>query len=121
MERNVRDLLNLYNPNDPLDHAWTIPSPWYFDPGIHELEQQSVFAKTWQVVGRAHQTLDKGSFFTADLADEPIVVARGDDGQLRASTTFAGITRPRWSPNRKAARSSSAAPITAGLMATMAR
>ena len=25
MERNVGDLLNLYNPNDPLDHAWTIP------------------------------------------------------------------------------------------------
>src|SRR5882762_3161238 len=31
MERSVRDILNLYNPNDPLDHAWTIPSPWYFD------------------------------------------------------------------------------------------
>ena len=40
MERNIRDLLNLYNPNDPLDHAWTIPSPWYFDAGIHELEQR---------------------------------------------------------------------------------
>ena len=84
MQRNVRDLLDLYNPNDPLDHAWTIPSPWYFDPGIHELEQHSVFAKTWQVVGRADQVRDKGSFFTADLAGEPILVARGDDGQLRA-------------------------------------
>src|SRR2546426_9740567 len=84
MQRNVRDLLNLYNPNDPLDHAWTIPSPWYFDPGIHELEQHSVFAKTWQVVGRADQVRDKGSFLTADLAGEPIVVTLGDDGQLRA-------------------------------------
>ena len=27
---------------------------------------------------------EKGQFFTADLAGEPIVVARGDDGQLRA-------------------------------------
>src|SRR3981189_3729986 len=84
MERDVRDLLNLYNPHDPLDHAWTIPSPWYFDPGIHELEEQGVFAKTWQVVGRADQVGDKGSFFTAGLGGEPIVVARGDDGQLRA-------------------------------------
>ncbi len=84
MERDVRDLLNLYNPNDALDHAWTIPSPWYFDAGIHELEQQGVFAKTWQVLGRADQVRDKGNFFTADLAGEPIVVARGEDGQLRA-------------------------------------
>src|SRR3981081_526010 len=84
MERDVRDLLDLYNPNDPLDHAWTIPSPWYFDPGIHEIEQQGVFAKTWQVVGRAGQVGDKGSFFTADLGGEPLVVERGDHGQLRA-------------------------------------
>ena len=84
MERDVRDLLNLYNPNDPLDHAWTMPSPWYFDAGIGELEQQSVFAKTWQVVGRADQVREKGNFFTGDLAGEPIVVARGEDGELRA-------------------------------------
>ncbi len=84
MQRNIRDILNLYNPQDPLDHAWTIPSPWYFDPGIHELEQQSVFAKSWQSVGRADQVRDKGNFFTADIAGEPIVVARGEDGQLRA-------------------------------------
>src|SRR5437773_7502536 len=83
MERDVRDLLNLYNPHDPLDHAWTIPSPWYFDPGIHELEQHGVFAKSWQVVGRTDQVRDRGNFFTADLAGEPLVVARGDDGQLR--------------------------------------
>ena len=84
MERNLRELLNLYNPNDPLDHAWTIPSPWYFEPRVGELELQSVFAKTWQAVGRADQVRDKGSFFTADLGGEPIVVIRGEDGQLRA-------------------------------------
>jgi choline monooxygenase len=84
MERNIREIINLYNPNDSLDHAWTIPSPWYFDPRVGELEQQSVFARTWQVVGRADQVRDKGNFFTADLAGEPIVVARGEDGQLRA-------------------------------------
>ena len=84
MQRNVRDLLNLYNPHDPLDHAWTIPSPWYFDRQIEELEQQTVFAKTWQVVGRADQVRNKGDFFTANLETEPIVVARGEDGVLRA-------------------------------------
>jgi phenylpropionate dioxygenase-like ring-hydroxylating dioxygenase large terminal subunit len=84
MERNVRDLLNLYNPQDPLDRAWTIPSPWYFDAKIAELEQQSVFGRSWQVAGRIDRVKEKGNFFTADVAGEPIVVARGDDGVLRA-------------------------------------
>ena len=84
MERDVSDLLSLYNPHDPLDHAWTIPSPWYFDTQIEELEQRSVFGRTWQVVGRADQVRNKGEFFTADLAGEPIVVARGEDTGLRA-------------------------------------
>ena len=84
MQRSVRDLLNLYNPSDPLDHAWTIPSPWYFDPQMAALEQEGVFAKTWQVLGRADQVRSNGNFFTADLAGEPIAVARGEDGQLRA-------------------------------------
>jgi choline monooxygenase len=84
MERSVRDVINLYNPNDPLDHAWTIPSPWYFDPRVARLEQQSVFAAAWQVAGRADQVRENGQFFTADLAGEPIVVARGEDGKLRA-------------------------------------
>ena len=84
MERSLSSLLNLYNPNDPLEKAWTSPSPWYFDPGIAHLEQESVFAATWQVAGRADQVAKRGDFFTTDLADEPILVARGDDGVLRA-------------------------------------
>ncbi len=84
MDRSVRDVVNLYNPNDPLEEAWTIPAPWYFDPRIAELERASAFSMTWQVAGRADQVRGNGQFFTAELAGEPLVVARGDDGQLRA-------------------------------------
>jgi choline monooxygenase len=84
MERSVREVVDLYNPHDPLEEAWTIPAPWYFDEGIAELEGASVFGRTWQVLGRADQVRGNGQFFTADLAGEPLVVARGDDGQLRA-------------------------------------
>jgi choline monooxygenase len=84
MERSLRELVNLYNPNDALEYAWTIPSPWYFDSRVADLERQTVFANAWQVAGRADQVREKGQFFTADLGEEPIVVARGDDGQLRA-------------------------------------
>ena len=84
MQRTVHDLLNLYNPSDPLERAFTIPAPWYRDPRIEELERASVFSATWQVVGRLDQVCEKGHFFTADVSGEPIVVVRGDDAQLRA-------------------------------------
>ncbi len=84
MERSVRDIVNLYNPNEPLEDAWTIPAPWYFEERIAELERASVFSATWQVVGRTDQVRENGQFFRAELAGEPLVVARGEDGQLRA-------------------------------------
>ena len=84
MQRNIRTLLGLYNPNNPLDQASTIPSPWYFDKSIAHLENSAVFGKTWQVVGRADQVKSPGQFLTADIAGDPIVVVRGEDSQLRA-------------------------------------
>jgi len=84
MERSVTSLLNLYHPEDPLEKASTIPSPWYFDARIARLENERVFARNWQVAGRLDQVKEKGQFFTAELGEEPIVVARGEDGVLRA-------------------------------------
>jgi choline monooxygenase len=84
MERSLDSLLNLYRPDNPLEKASTIPSPWYFDSRIARLEHERVFAHAWQVAGRLDQVREKGQFFTAQLADEPIVVARGDDNVLRA-------------------------------------
>jgi choline monooxygenase len=84
MSRDVRSLLELYNPNNPLDHASTIPSPWYFDEGLGELENSAVFGKSWQAVGRADQVQNPGQFLTGDIAGDPIVVVRGEDSQLRA-------------------------------------
>src|SRR5215813_4003311 len=84
MERSVTSLLNLYHPEDPLEKASTIPSPWYFDARIARLENERVFAHNWQVAGRLDQVKEKGQFFTAELGEEPIVVARGEDDVLRA-------------------------------------
>jgi choline monooxygenase len=84
MERSVESLLKLYRPENPLEKASTIPSPWYFDTRIARLENERVFAHTWQVAGRVDQVCERGQFFTAELGEEPIVVARGEDGVLRA-------------------------------------
>src|SRR5215469_16180249 len=84
VERSVREVLNLYNPADPLEKAWTIPAPWYFDARIAQLERSSVFAGNWQVVGRLDQVKEPGQFFTIDVNEEPLLITRGDDGRLRA-------------------------------------
>jgi choline monooxygenase len=83
-ERSIRDVLNLYNPAHPLENAWTIPAPWYFDPRVAQLERDSVFASNWQVVGRLDQVKDLAQFFTIDINNEPLLVVRSDDGKLRA-------------------------------------
>src|SRR5271167_822665 len=82
--RSVRDVLNLYNPAEPLERAYTIPAPWYFDPRIEQLERSSVFVSNWQVAGRLDAVDAPGKFFTIDVNEEPLVVVRSDDGKLRA-------------------------------------
>jgi choline monooxygenase len=76
-------ILKDYDAEAPLDRAFTIPAPWYVDPRVHELEKKAVFGG-WQVVGRLDQVKETGDFFTAEVAGEPLVVARGRDGVVRA-------------------------------------
>jgi choline monooxygenase len=83
IESSVRDVLNLYNPADSLEKAFTIPAPWYFDTRIAQLERESVFAANWQVVGRLDQVRQPGQFFTIDVNQEPLLIVRSEDGKLR--------------------------------------
>jgi choline monooxygenase len=83
-QNSVADILASYNDRAPLSEASTIPAPWYVDPRIAELENRTVFSKTWQVLGRADQVAKPGQFVTSTVAGEPIVAVRGSDGQLRA-------------------------------------
>jgi len=79
----VSEILAEYDDKAALQDASTIPAPWYVDARIAELEAQTVFSKTWQMVGRTEQVEKPGQFVTASIAGEPIVVVRGNDGVLR--------------------------------------
>jgi choline monooxygenase len=92
MTQSLVDKLRLFNPDLPLERARTIPSVWYFDPEIYAAERRAVFADTWQAVGRIDQVAEPGSFFSVDLAGEPIVVVRDEAGVLRA---FYNVCRHR--------------------------
>ncbi|MGA8762920.1 MAG: aromatic ring-hydroxylating dioxygenase subunit alpha [Candidatus Sulfotelmatobacter sp.] len=84
MQASIEKLLAGYNDRAPLSQASTIPAPWYVDPRIAELERLNVFSKTWQLVARTDQLQAPGQFVAATVADEPIVVVRGNDNVLRA-------------------------------------
>ncbi len=84
MESSLPDILASYDERAPLDHAYTIPAPWYVDERIAALERQNVFGQTWQVVARAGQLTRPGDFVTTELAGEPLVIVRGADSRLRA-------------------------------------
>jgi choline monooxygenase len=81
---SIAEILSTYDDHAPLERASTIPGPWYVDPRMAELERQTVFSKTWQLVGRVDQLRQPGQFLRATVAGEPIVAVRGADGQLRA-------------------------------------
>jgi choline monooxygenase len=81
---SVEQIVASYDDKAPLTEASTIPAPWYVDPRIAELEKQTVFSRTWQVMGRVEQVEKPGQFVTATVAGEPLVAVRGHDGNLRA-------------------------------------
>jgi choline monooxygenase len=81
---SIAQILATYDDHAPLERASTIPGPWYVDPRIAELERQTVFSKTWQLIGRVDQLQTPGQFLRATIAGEPIVAVRGADNVLRA-------------------------------------
>lgn len=81
--------------DENLPTASTLPSHFYFDPQVLKEEKAEVFGRTWQLVGRGEQVLSPGDYFTATIADEPLIVVRGADGCLRA---FSNVCRHRAGP-----------------------
>ena len=74
--------------------ARTLPWSWYTDPGVLELEQERIFRRFWQYVGRADEIAEPGSFCVAQAAHIPVVLVRDEDGVLRA---FLNVCRHRGS------------------------
>jgi len=75
--------------------SWTLPAHVYLDPALLECEKQSLFGRTWQIVGRSDQVANPGDYFTAELTGEPLLIVRGSDGVLRG---FYNVCRHRAGP-----------------------
>lgn len=78
-----------------LARATTLPSSYYTDPLFLTVENERIFARTWQLVGHAEQVREQGSYFTAMVGKEPIIVVRGLGGELMA---LSNVCRHRAGP-----------------------
>jgi choline monooxygenase len=92
--------------NEQIECAHTLASRFYTDPHILEIERDKIFRHTWQLVGTLDQACgeingaqrtisDPESYFTADVAGEPVIVVRDKQGALRA---FSNVCRHRAGP-----------------------
>jgi choline monooxygenase len=92
--------------NEQIECAHTLASRFYTDPAILEIERDKIFRRTWQLVGTLDHPCgkvngvkrvisDPETYFTTDVAGEPIVVVCDKEGTLRA---FSNVCRHRAGP-----------------------
>ena len=94
MKPSIRDVVNLYNPYDPLEEAWTIPAPYRISVAAsrnsRRCQRFSVPAMASRGShGSSAPKMDNFSPAGCGAWRKPLVVARPGDGQLRAFTASA--------------------------------
>jgi nitrite reductase/ring-hydroxylating ferredoxin subunit len=70
-----------------LDRAEALPPACYTDAAFYDFEKEALFNHEWLCVGRAEWVKEPGDYFTTQIIDEPIVVARARDGVIRAMSS----------------------------------
>ena len=66
----------------------------YLEPEIVRLEQRAIFERTWQLAGHVSDLAEPGSYLTTEVVDQPVLVVRDHDGEIRA---FRNVCRHRGS------------------------
>ena len=61
-----------------------VPAGRYGDPGFAELEAAGVFGRSWLMVAHADELPEPGSYRQVEQLDKPVVLVRGQDGEIRA-------------------------------------
>ncbi|GMB09509.1 choline monooxygenase [Thermolongibacillus altinsuensis] len=70
--------------SNKLSEAHTLPAWLYRDPEVLEVEKREIFSKSWQYVGHISQFKKPGDYITTEVANKPIIVICGNDGEIRA-------------------------------------
>ncbi len=80
--------------NKPISPV-TAPADWYVDPALWPSERQAIFANNWQFLAHDSDLAEPRSYRADVLAGFPVLIVRGDDGEVRA---FHNVCRHRAGP-----------------------
>ncbi|WP_016853737.1 aromatic ring-hydroxylating oxygenase subunit alpha [Halomonas smyrnensis] len=75
-------------------HNYSLPQPFYNDERLFALDMQEIFEKEWLFAGMTSEIPAKGNFMTLEVGDNPVVIVRGNDGEVHA---FHNVCRHRGS------------------------
>lgn len=67
----------------PVNEARILPPILYTADEFFEFEKEAIFRREWLCVGRADQITEPGDYFTITIADEPLIVTRDSEGEVR--------------------------------------
>ncbi len=79
----------------PADRPMTMPGTFYTDAAFFDWEKDTVLRHGWHVLGRTDEIPEPGDYFCVQLYNEPLIVVRGDDGEIRI---LANVCRHRGMP-----------------------
>ncbi|RAR63329.1 MULTISPECIES: aromatic ring-hydroxylating dioxygenase subunit alpha [Halomonadaceae] len=73
---------------------FSLPQPFYNDERLFQLDMQEIFEKEWLFAGMTCEIPSKGNYMTLEVGDNPVVIVRGNNGEVHA---FHNVCRHRGS------------------------
>lgn len=73
-------------------HAGQVPSFIFNSPEVYQLEIAQVYARCWLFVAHESEVPEPGDYVTRFMSQDPVIVARGEDGRVRV---FLNVCRHR--------------------------
>ena len=65
------------------DRLRPLPSAMYTSDAVAALERERIFLPEWVCLGHAGEIPNPGDYLATEIADEPLLMVRGEDAEIR--------------------------------------